>query len=144
MSVAAITTTAPAPLPSQLEVSDAVNSADLDKLRSLLQSTVSQTVNPPGLGSAVDEVASSSAVARTFGDSIIEGMLRFSSNHQEAMRTIESRLEKVAGNEAAGLNNFSEVLALQIDVSKWSMSVTGVDNASKAAANTVKELSRGG
>ena len=50
----------------------------------------------------------------------------------------------VVRTESAGLTNFSEILALQIDVSKWSMSVMGVDNASKAGSNTIKELSHGG
>jgi hypothetical protein len=35
------------------------------------------------------------------------------------------------------------MMSLQIDVSKWTMSVMGVDNASKSATNTIKELSRG-
>jgi hypothetical protein len=83
-------------------------------------------------------------VRRTFGDTILEGMMRFGNNYQSSLRAIEGRLQDVVKSEGSGLTNFSEILALQIDVSKWSMSVMGVDNAAKAGANTVKELSRGG
>jgi hypothetical protein len=117
------------------------NDSDLARLRELIQSTAAQTANPggvPATGGAVEGTAAS------LGDSILAGMMRFGSNYQQSMRAIETRLEGVVAKESSGLSNFSEILALQVDVSKWSMSVMGVDNASKAGANTIKELSRGG
>jgi hypothetical protein len=70
-------------------------------------------------------------------------MMSFRSEYQESVKSINHRLEGVSRNEMAGLNNFSEILSLQVDIGKWSMSVMGVDNATKAGTNTIKELSRG-
>lgn len=122
------------------------NPSDLERLRELLQATASQTANPQGVfpPTALDGTAAVSATTRSFGDSILEGVMRFGSNYQNSVKSIEGRLQEVVRNDSAGLTNFSELLALQVDVSKWSMSVMGVDNASKAGANTIKELSRGG
>ncbi len=123
---------------------DTFNPGDLDRLRELIQSTASQTVNPNSIlpPSATNEAGS--VQGRSLGDSILEGVLRFGNNYENSMHSIESRLQDVVKTEGTGLTNFSEILALQIDVSKWSMSVMGVDNASKAGSNTIKELSRGG
>lgn len=122
----------------------ALEATDLDRLRSLLQQTAAQTANPnPGVPApeAVTEVAGEGT--RTFGDSILQGMMSFRSGYQESVQSINHRLKGISGNEMAGLNNFSEILSLQMDIGKWSMSVMGVDNATKAGTNTIKELSRG-
>ena len=122
----------------------ALEATDLDRLRSLLQQTAAQTANPnPGVPApeAVTEVAGEGT--GTFGDSILQGLMSFRSGYQESVQSINHRLKGISGNEMAGLNNFSEILSLQMDIGKWSMSVMGVDNATKAGTNTIKELSRG-
>ena len=127
-----------------VEAISSLPSTDLDRLRSLLQQTASQTANPRAnlpVPEAVAGVATEGT--RSFGDSILEGVMRFRTGYQNSVNSINHRLEAVSQNEMSGLNNFSEILSLQVDVSKWSMSVMGVDNASKAGTNTVKELSRG-
>jgi hypothetical protein len=116
------------------------NPSDLDRLRALVQAAATQTANPAGPALALD----APAATRSFGDSILEGMLRFTDNYKSSMSSIETRLQGIVKTDSAGLSNFSEILALQVDVAKWSMSVMGVDNASKAGSNTIKELSRGG
>lgn len=118
----------------------ALEATDLERLRSLLQQTASQTVNPTATPPA-PEVAGERT--RSLGDSILEGMMRFREGYHDQVRSINQRIEGVAQNEMAGLNDFSQIMSLQIDVSKWSMAVMGVDNASKAGTNTIKELSRG-
>jgi hypothetical protein len=141
---------APAPIvaatPAAIEPIAAFNPTDLEKLRQLIQSAASQTANPAGVapidGTLADGVTK--VGGRSFGDSILEGVLRFGNNYQSSMKSIDTRLQEVVRTESNGLSNFSDILALQIDVAKWSMSVMGVDNASKAGANTIKELSRGG
>jgi hypothetical protein len=133
----AVAPVAPAAIP-------ALEATDLERLRSLLQQTAAQTANPnsglPAPG-AVTEVAAEGA--RSFGDSILQGMMSFRSEYQDSVKSINQRLVGVSQNEMAGLNNFSEILSLQVDIGKWSMSVMGVDNATKAGTNTIKELSRG-
>lgn len=126
-----------------LEPVSPANPTDLDRLRSLIQATASQTANPLGPTGAADAAASATG-GKTFGDSILQGVLRFGDHYHHSMEAIDTRVQEIMGNEAAGLNNFSDLIALQIDVSKWTMSVMGVDNASKAGANTIKELSKGG
>jgi len=137
-----VPTTAVTPVPSG--AIPALEATDLERLRSLLQHTAAQTANPnPGLPAtgAVPEVTVGGT--RSFGDSILQGMMSFRSEYQESVKSINHRLEGVSRNEMAGLNNFSEILSLQVDIGKWSMSVMGVDNATKAGTNTIKELSRG-
>lgn len=133
--------------PAAVETAASFNPTDLDRLRELIQSTAAQTANPTGTATAIDGALGETAVqgaSRSFGDSILEGVMRFGSNYQNSMRSIETRLQDVVRSDSTGLTNFSEILALQVDVSKWSMSVMGVDNAAKAGSNTIKELSRGG
>jgi hypothetical protein len=133
--------------PSPVEPVASFNPTDLDRLRELIQSAASQTANPLGSTPAL-AVSAADAVGkptgRSFGDTILEGVLRFGNNYESSMHSIETRLQEVVRTESSGLTNFSDILALQIDVSKWSMSVMGVDNASKAGSNTIKELSHGG
>ncbi len=135
--------------PTAIEPAATFNPSDLDRLRTLIQSTASQTANPLGSASALEANAAvnntiSATGPRSFGDSILEGVLRFGNNYQTSMSSIETRLQDVVSKGSTGLSNFSDILALQVDVAKWSMSVMGVDNASKAGTNTIKELSRGG
>lgn len=130
-----------------LEPVAAFNPTDLERLRALIQATASQTANPNGVSvSGIDPagVVAKTGTTGTFGDSILQGILRFGDSYQNSMKSIEGRLHEVAQADPSSLANFSDILALQIDVSKWSMSVMGVDNASKAGSNTIKELSRGG
>ncbi|MEY4940347.1 MAG: hypothetical protein RIQ93_2082 [Verrucomicrobiota bacterium] len=129
-----------AALPEPLAPSSA---SDLDRLRSLIQSTASQTANPAGNVAAPD-LAVPPGASRSLGDSILQGMLAFGEKYQNSMKMIDTRVKDVVGEKGDGLNNFSDLISLQIDVSKWSMSVTGVDNAAKAGTNTIKELSKGG
>jgi hypothetical protein len=129
--------------PVALEPVVAANPTDLDRLRSLIQATASQTANPLGSSAAMAETTAATG-GKTLGDSILQGVLRFGDHYQHSMQAIDTRVQEIMGNEAAGLNNFSDLIALQIDVSKWTMPVMGVDNASKAGANTIKELSKGG
>lgn len=145
MTPVAPTIPLPAAVTSPVEAA-AFNPSDLDRLRELLQSTASQTVNPGGIGGVAtpESVTGVNGANRSFGDSILESVMRFGSNYQNSMKTIETRLQDVVRNDSNGLTNFSDLIALQIDVSKWSMSVMGVDNAAKAGSNTIKELSRGG
>ncbi len=136
--------TLPAAAPAVLEPAPSFNPTDLDRLRTLIQSTASQTANPLGLAPVAPVGTDAVAKTRSFGDSVLESALRFGDNYKSSMSAIETRLQEVVKNDSAGLANFSDILALQVDVAKWSMSVMGVDNASKAGTNTIKELSRGG
>lgn len=120
------------------------SASDLDRLRSLIQSTASQTANPAGNVAALELAAATTGAPRSLGDSILQGMLSFGDKYHQSMKLIETRVKDVVGAKGDGLNNFADLMSLQIDVSKWSMSVTGVDNAAKAGTNTIKELSKGG
>lgn len=133
----------PAPAAIDRAAAPAFNPSDLDRLRELIQATASQTANPAG-PAPLAAGATPPVASRSLGDSILDGVLSFSRNYQHSMQAIETRLQEVVNTDASGLTNLSDIVALQIDVSKWSMSVMGVDNASKAGSNTIKELSRGG
>jgi hypothetical protein len=145
MNVTALSVPLSAAGPAPLEALATSSATDLDRLRSLIQSAASQTANPIGTAAPLEAATGTvpAAATRSFGDSILDGMLKFRSNYQNSIDSINTQVNTLATNEAAGLNDFAEIMALQINVSKWSMSVQGVDNASKAGANTVKELSRG-
>lgn len=140
-----VAATPPLPAPSALQgpAAPSFSPSDLDRLRELIQATASQTANPAGPAPFASG-ATPPVGGRSLGDSILDGVLNFSRNYQSSMHAIESRLQEVVKTDSAGLTNLSDIVALQIDVSKWSMSVMGVDNASKAGSNTIKELSRGG
>jgi hypothetical protein len=139
-NVAASAAASVAPAAAAPEGAAGFKAADLDQLRSLLRDTAIQTL-PPGATLPVPENVA--PVQRTFGDSILDGMLSFRNGYQNSMEAINTRVADLATKETQGLNDFSEMMSLQIDVSKWTMSVMGVDNASKSATNTIKELSRG-
>jgi hypothetical protein len=143
MSVVAATLPVAVSAPAAAEASTAFNHTDLDRLRSLLQQTASQTANPGQTLPTSEVIAEAATAPRSFGDSILDGIMRFRGEYQKSVESINTRVSQLSENETAGLNNFSEILSLQVDVSKWSMSVMGVDNASKAGTNTIKELSRG-
>jgi hypothetical protein len=141
MITSAITPPVPA-VNATVQIPAQFDSGDLDRLRSLLQSAASQTANPQGV--TPTSVPSGVEPTGSLGDSILSGVLRFGSNYQSSIQSIETRLQDIVKQDSTGLTNFSDILALQVDVAKWSMSVMGVDNASKAGSNTIKELSRGG
>jgi hypothetical protein len=142
-TTATVNPTRTLPAPMSAESSPASNSTDLARLRELLHNTVAGSVNVGAPASAELGPVVADGAARSLGDSILEGILSFRGNYQNSVDTINTRVLKLAGNETAGLNSFSEIMSLQLDVSKWSMSVMGVDNASKSGTNTIKELSRG-
>jgi hypothetical protein len=141
ISAPVVASTAPA-----LEPLAQFNPSDLERLRNLIQATAAQTANPQGLSVTAANAAGGVTPVQgaSFGDSILQGLLRFGEGYQSSMKSIEGRLQEVARADPTSLANFADIMALQIDVSKWSMSVMGVDNASKAGSNTIKELSRGG
>ena len=117
---------------------------DLERLRSL--------VAAPETNSGVQQIGGSAPVgqtqqvhSRTMGDSILEGLSRINSGYNNSLDSINNRLNTISTTDASSLgNNFGEMMALQMEVARWSLSVTGVDNSAKAATNTVKELSKGG
>ncbi|MBB5037725.1 hypothetical protein [Prosthecobacter dejongeii] len=128
-----------APLPVTVQASSA---ADLDRLRSLvagvLPAGANTTAQPP-----VGQVETTGF--RTLGDSILEGVAKFNSGYNDSLGNITTKLEQISASNPLNLGtDFGEIMALQVEVARWTMSVMGVDNASKAGTNTVKELSKGG
>lgn len=147
MISAAAPITVPASVsPALTPVPSSFQAEDLARLRELIQATASQTANPLGVHPATPMPAGPTEAVQPggLGDSILQGILRFGDGYQKSMSTIDTRLREVTQADSNGLANFGEILALQVDVARWSMSVMGVDNASKAGSNTIKELSRGG
>ncbi|GAA5149746.1 hypothetical protein GCM10023213_47860 [Prosthecobacter algae] len=136
---------APAALTQSLPVTLAASSsADLDRLRTLVAGVQPTGENvqvgltpPPG---KIEESG-----FRTLGDSILEGVAKFNSGYNDSLSNITTKLEHISANDPLQLgNNFGELMSLQVEVARWTMSVMGVDNASKAGTNTIKELSKGG
>lgn len=141
--------TAPTPDVSTAGLSS--SSSDLDRLRSLVAGSTSpagytEVVDAQTAANAVGETQASEPVQfQTLGDSILAGISNFNSGYNESMETINTRLQSLSSDDPASFgNNFQDILSLQVDIARWSMSVMGVDNASKAGTNTVKELSKGG
>lgn len=137
---------AAAPVPAALTQTlpmtvQASSPQDLERLRSLVAGT-----QPAGENIAVTAAAQTgSGAMRTFGDSILEGVARFNSGYNDSLSSITHRLEYIASTDPMKIgNDFGEIMALQVEVARWTMSVMGVDNASKAGTNTIKELSKGG
>ncbi len=136
-----------APLPSVVAQSlpmtvQASSAHDLDRLRSLVAGDQpgGETISPATATAQVE-----SAGMKTFGDSILEVVAKFNSGYNDSLSSITSKLEHISNTDATSLgNNFGQIMELQVEVARWSMSVMGVDNASKAGTNTVKELSKGG
>jgi hypothetical protein len=79
------------------------------------------------------------------GDSILDGVAKFNTGYNDSLDNITNKLEHIASTDPLELgSNFGELMALQVEIARWTMSVMGVDNASKAGTNTIKELSKGG
>jgi len=121
---------------------------DLERLRQLVDqhsggaSSVDNTTTTQAVGT-VDETRATSAT--TIGDSILDSMVTFRNEYDQSIQNIENRIERIADTKGLDFGTqMGELIELQLDVGRWSMSVTGVDNATKAGTNTLKELSRGG
>lgn len=144
------------PAQSAPAASTATSSAyDLDRLRAAIAAgnnqaaaaaTPTTTVQPTQAPTDATAVKPTEATeSRTMGDAILQGLSKINSGYNSSLDTINSHLNELAHTDPSAIgNNFSEMMGLQMEVARWSLSVTGVDNSSKAATNTVKELSRGG
>lgn len=117
---------------------------DLERLRELVSGVSSrmEAVPSPGVG---DIGGVSEAVLRSPGDAILDGISRMKQGYEQSLESIENRLGALADGDPMAIgNDFADTVALQLDVARWSMSVMGIDNSSKAGTNTIKELSKGG
>jgi|GEM_PF-1262185 len=146
VAIAAAATPAPAAFSQTLPVNNPASSmADVDRLRALVAGV--QPVGGDGAG--VPPVNQTSQVEqggfRTLGDSILEGVSKFNLGYNDSLNGITTKIEEISRADPLQLgNNFGEIMSLQIEIARWTMSVMGVDNASKAGTNTIKELSKGG
>lgn len=119
------------------------NVQDLERLRNL----VAEVPSAPNVTEAlppqqVQEVQK--AEIQTLGDSILDGITSFNSGYHDSLKNISAKIDRISNADPLQLgSNFGEIMTLQVEVARWSMSVTGVDNASKAGTNTIKELSKG-
>ena len=121
-----------------------VNPADVERLRSLIAGGTQQ--NSAQQVPATQRIQSTNpdSGATRLGDSILHGIVNFNSGYHDQMSDIGSRLTKISKTDPAHFgSNFGDVMALQMQIAQWSMSVMGVDNASKSGTNTVNQLSRG-
>ena len=141
-AISAVAATTPAlltPPPVNQTLSSPQDVARLQALIANVQPTgevMSPTVTPP-----TEAIEAGGFV--NLGDSILQGVAKFNAGYNEGLDTINTKLQAVSDPTQLG-NNFGEIMALQVEVARWSMSVMGVDNASKAGTNTIKELSKGG
>jgi hypothetical protein len=130
--------------PQMLQTTGASPAGDLERLRALVANstpTVGYVEAAPAL--PPPEAVEKSAF-RSLGDSILESISSFNSGYNQSMNSINTKLDAISGDSPLDLgSNFDEVMGLQVEIARWSMSVMGVDNASKAGTNTVKELSKG-
>jgi hypothetical protein len=130
--------------PQMLQPTGASPAGDLERLRALVANTAPTVGYVEAAPPPPPETVEKSAF-RSLGDSILESISSFNSGYNQSMNTINSKLESISGGSTLELgSNFDEVMGLQVEIARWSMSVMGVDNASKAGTNTVKELSKGG
>ncbi len=145
MTPAILAAAAPAPtvLTQTLPMTAQVSSAyDVDRLRALV-ANVQPTGENVGINPPVNNLEQGGF--RTMGDSILDGVAKFNSGYNDSLSSITHKLDHIASTDPLQLgSNFGELMALQVEVARWSMSVMGVDNASKAGTNTIKELSKGG
>ncbi len=142
ISIAAAPVAPPIPQPTAI-TTQASSAQDLDRLRSLVSGVTAPGANAqaPATG-PVTETESSGF--RSLGDSILEGVAKFNKGYNESLSGINAKVQEIASGDAVDFgNNFGEVMALQVEIAQWTMSVMGVDNASKAGTNTIKELSKG-
>jgi len=117
---------------------------DLERLRELVSGVSSRMEAVPS--SRVGDIGGvSEAVLRSPGDAILDGISRMKQGYEQSLESIENRLGALADGDPMAIgNDFADTVALQLDVARWSMSVMGIDNSSKAGTNTIKELSKGG
>lgn len=145
-SIVAAAAPAPSVLTQSLPMTAQASSAyDLERLRSLVAGVqpTGENVNAGLPPAAIAQTEQSGF--RTMGDSILAGVAKFNSGYNDSLQSITNKLEHVASKDPLELgSNFGELMALQVEVARWTMSVMGVDNASKAGTNTIKELSKGG
>lgn len=109
---------------------------DVERLRNLIEGAQPSAPAPPVAQVGTDEFV-------TLGDSILQGMAKFNVGYNESLESIHKKLQDISDPTTLG-NDFGQIMELQVEVARWSMSVMGVDNASKAGTNTIKELSKGG
>lgn len=130
------------PLASAAPITPQASSAyDVERLRGLIAGVQPAGENVDLTPPPVTQIEEGGFV--TLGDSILQGVAKFNSGYNDSLEGINKRLQSVSDPTAFG-NDFGEIMALQVEVARWSMSVMGVDNASKAGTNTIKELSKGG
>jgi FlaG/FlaF family flagellin (archaellin) len=130
--------------PQMLQSTGASPAGDLERLRALVANST-PTVGYVEAAPAPPPEAVEKSAFRSLGDSILESISSFNSGYNQSLDTINTKLEAISGDKGSldlG-SNFDEVMGLQVEIARWSMSVMGVDNASKAGTNTVKELSKG-
>jgi hypothetical protein len=116
--------------------------ADLDRLRAIVAGIqpTGENINLTPPTTKVEQGG-----FRTMGDSILDGVAKFNTGYNDSLDNITNKLEHIANTDPLELgSNFGELMALQVEIARWTMSVMGVDNASKAGTNTIKELSKGG
>jgi hypothetical protein len=116
--------------------------ADLDRLRAIVAGIqpTGENINLTPPTTKVEQGG-----FRTMGDSILDGVAKFNTGYNDSLDNITNKLEHITNTDPLELgSNFGELMALQVEIARWTMSVMGVDNASKAGTNTIKELSKGG
>lgn len=141
-SIVAVAAPAPTVLTQTMPVTAQAGSMyDVERLRALVAG-----VQPAGETLAVNApLQVQEGGFRTLGDSILDGVAKFNTGYNDSLDNITQKLEHIASTDPLELgSNFGELMALQVEVARWTMSVMGVDNASKAGTNTIKELSKGG
>jgi hypothetical protein len=133
------------PLSQPVAVTAQASSAqDLERLRTLVQGVQAPAANAQV--TATPPVAETEKIGfRSLGDSILDGMAKFNAGYNDSLNGINAKVQEISESDPVDFgNNFGEVVALQVEIAQWTMSVMGVDNASKAGTNTIKELSKGG
>jgi hypothetical protein len=129
--------------PQAIPTSPQFAQSDLERLRALVANTAPPSSYEQAAPPAPPEVVDKSTF-QTMGDSILQGISSFNRGYHEGLESINNKLKTISRNDTLSLgNNFADIMGLQVEIARWSMSVMGVDNASKAGTNTVKELSKG-
>lgn len=131
-------------VPQAFQAQGQFSAQDVDRLRSLV-ADVPPAQNVSNVNPNTTVAPTQDTEFRTLGDSILNGISKFNSGYHDSLNSISQKIETISNTDPLQLgSNFGEIMALQVEVARWSMSVTGVDNASKAGTNTIKELSKGG
>jgi hypothetical protein len=143
LAIAVVAAPVAAPIVTQPPVTPLASSAqDVDRLRALISGVqpmgenVTVTANAP-------VTATEESGFNTLGDSILQGVAKFNTGYNDSLEGINAKLQDISNPLSLG-DDFGKIMELQVEVARWSMSVMGVDNASKAGTNTIKELSKGG